>query len=261
MLLEGKVAVITGAGSGLGLATARLFTEHGARVVAVDMVDDAGKQAAEAIRGDGGKCEFFHADVTSGHDMEAAVAFAEATFGHLDIMVANAGILGRATFRRTEEITDEDWDEVIRVNLGGTFRSFRAAIPALRRAGGGALTATSSVAASFASLYLAAYSSSKGGINALVRALSVELAPDKIRVNAVCPGVMATNLGGSLGRARDALEVELPDRNLKARMLPVDRDATSEAARVHLFLCSELAAFVNGEAVTADGGFSIWNGV
>jgi NAD(P)-dependent dehydrogenase (short-subunit alcohol dehydrogenase family) len=256
-LLDGKVALITGAASGLGLETARLFAEQGAKVVGADVADDQGEAAFDAVDGD---VRYVHADVTSRDDLEAAVASAEAEYGRLDVVVANAGIMGRASFVPLEEVTDEDWARVLDVNLGGAFRTFRAAVPALRRAGGGAMSATSSVSGVFATLYRSAYGSSKGGLNALVRSLAVELAPDGIRVNAMCPGSMTTNIRESLDRPPEQIRVPTPDPSVKARLRLPGRDGTAEAARAHLFLCSDLSAYVNGETLVVDGGFSVWNG-
>lgn len=260
MLLDGKVALITGAASGLGLETARLFCAEGASVIATDTADDDGAAAVAEVRDAGGAASYVHADVRSSAELGAAVAFAEEQYGRLDIAVANAGILGRASFVPAEEITDEDWAATIEINLGGAFRTFRAAIPALRRAGSGALSATSSVSGVYATIYRLAYGASKGGLNALVRGLAAELAPDHIRVNAICPGTMATNIRASLERTAEEITVPMPDHTIKARLRDPQRDGTAEAARVHLFLCSELAAYVNGETLTVDGGFSIWNG-
>jgi NAD(P)-dependent dehydrogenase (short-subunit alcohol dehydrogenase family) len=261
-LLEGKVAIVTGGASGLGLATARLFASEGARVVVVDLPGSGGPAAVELIRGTGGDADTVAADVCDTPQIEAAVAFAEERYGRLDILVANAGILGRSSFVPVEEVDDASWQQVIDVNLTGTLRSFRAAVPALKRAGGGALSATSSLSGIFGTLHRLAYSASKGGIDALVRGLAVELAPDQIRVNAMAPGYMATNIRASLGRTPDEIHVQLPDPQTKARvrLARPDRDGAAEAARVHLFLCSELAAYVSGETIVVDGGFSIWNG-
>lgn len=254
--LDGKVALITGAASGLGLETAKLFVEEGARVVA----SDVGDEPSEALRDLGSDVVYVRADVRSRAELDSAVERAESSFGRLDCVVANAGIMGSASFRPIEEVSDEDWATVIDVNLTGTFRTFRAAVPALRRAGGGAMSATSSLSGVFATMYRSAYGASKGGIDALVRGLAVELAPDRIRVNSVAPGAMRTNITQSLERGIADISVPMPDLQTKARMRVPDRDGTKEAARVHLFLCSELAAYVNGETIVVDGGFSIWNG-
>jgi NAD(P)-dependent dehydrogenase (short-subunit alcohol dehydrogenase family) len=260
MLLDGKVALITGGASGLGLETARLFASEGAKVVVTDVTDEAGEAAMAQLRDGGADARYVHADVRSSADVDAAVAFAEETFGKLDIAVANAGILGRSSFVPVEEASDDDWEVVIDVNLGGVFRTFRAATPALRRAGGGAMSATSSTSGVFSTIHRLAYSASKGGVDALVRGLAGELAPDRIRVNAIAPGVMSTNIRESLGRPPEEITVPLPDPTVKARMTLAGRDGKAEAARVHLFLCSDLSAYVNGETIVVDGGFSIWNG-
>jgi NAD(P)-dependent dehydrogenase (short-subunit alcohol dehydrogenase family) len=260
--LTGRVALITGGASGLGEATARLFAEHGARVVLTDLNEVAGAAVAQSITAAGGEAHSLQADVRKSVDMEHAVSRAEELFGALHIVVANAGILGPASFNRSEDVSDADFAEVIDTNLTGVFRTFRAAIPAVRRAGGGAFSATSSTAGMYANLYRVAYSASKAGINSLVRGLAVELAPDDIRVNAVCPGSMATNVISSIGRSRDEIRVDRPDTSGKARlaMQRPGRDTTLDAARVHLFVCSDQAGYVNGEAIVVDGGFSIWNG-
>jgi NAD(P)-dependent dehydrogenase (short-subunit alcohol dehydrogenase family) len=259
-LLEGKVALITGAGGGLGLQTARLFASEGARVVALDVTDARGGEAVASLRAEGAEVSYRHADVRSATDLEEAVAYAEQLYGHLDVVVANAGILGHSSFQPTEDVSVEDFAAVLDVNLTGAFRTIRAALPALRRAGGGAISVTSSVSGVYATIYRLAYSASKGGLNALVRALAAELAPDRIRVNAVCPGAMATNIRESVGRSPEEIRVPMPDPAVKARLRTPGRDGTAETARIHLFLCSELAAYVSGETLVADGGFSVWNG-
>ncbi len=257
MLLEDRVVLVTGGASGLGLATAALFVEHGAKVVITDVVDDAGRAAADSIDGD---ATYVHADVRSTAEVTAAVARAEEAYGRLDAVVANAGVLGRSAFRPVEEVADDDWADELDINLSGVMRTLRAATPALRRAGGGAMSVTSSTSGVFATVNRLSYTASKGAINAMVRGLAAELAPDGIRVNAMCAGAMATNIRSSLDREPSEIHVPLPDPTLKARMRRPDRDGTAEAARVHLFLCSDLSAYVSGESIVVDGGFSIWNG-
>jgi NAD(P)-dependent dehydrogenase (short-subunit alcohol dehydrogenase family) len=260
-LLDGKTALVTGGAAGLGLATASLFATHGARVVITDVADEAGEAAAASLRSEGHDVRYVNADVRRTDDVNAAVAFAEETYGSLNVVVANAGVLGRASFQASEQLSDADWLDVLDINLSGTFRTFRAAIPALRRAGGGAMSATSSTAGVYATLYRVAYSASKGGVNALVRALAVELAPDEIRVNGVAPGGMQTDIHASLGRPPSEITVERPDvRAAKARMLKMGRDRTRDVASIHLFLCSDLSDYMTGETLIADSGFSIWNG-
>jgi NAD(P)-dependent dehydrogenase (short-subunit alcohol dehydrogenase family) len=261
-LLEGRVALITGGGSGLGEVTSRLFAAEGAKIVIADVNAERGESVAGSVRAEGGDAIFVPVDVRRLDELEAAVGLAEERYGALHLVVANAGVLGRASFTPSDQVAVLDFAEVLDINLTGTFRTFRAAIPALRRAGGGAFTATSSTAGIYANLYRVAYSASKAGINSLVRGLAVELAPDNIRVNAVCPGSMDTNVLQSTGRPADALGVQRPDMSGKARlaMRRPGRDTTLEVARAHLFLCSDLSGYVNGEALVIDGGFSIWNG-
>jgi NAD(P)-dependent dehydrogenase (short-subunit alcohol dehydrogenase family) len=261
--MEDRVAVVTGASSGLGLETARLFCAEGASTVLVDVNKDRGAEAAREITESGGRAVFVHGDVSSRGDTENAVERAEQEFGRLDAVVANAGILGTASFRRTETVSEAAWDEIIGVNLTGTFNTIISAIPALRRAGGGSISATSSVASKYAVLYAAAYSATKAGIDALIRSLAVEFAPEKIRLNAVCVGSMRSNLGETLGagRSRDNLDIQRPDKSWKSRVVRPGRDGVAEAARVHLFLSSRLAEYVSGESVVADGAFSLWNGM
>jgi NAD(P)-dependent dehydrogenase (short-subunit alcohol dehydrogenase family) len=263
MLLQGRVAIVTGASSGLGKDTAKLFAEEGAKVLVADITDAAGEQVAQDIRASGGEARYVHVNVRSTADTEAMVRLAEEAYGKLDIVIANAGILGRASMKPTLEITDEEWLEVIDVNLSGVFRTFRAAIPALRRAGGGVLSATSSTAGVYGALNRPAYSASKGGINSLVRALAVELAPDNIRVNAVCPGAMTTGIGRSLGRTPEgAPQAPRPQATspLKERMTLTSSRDPREVAKVHLFLCSHLASQITGECIVADHGFAMWKG-
>ena len=259
-LLDGRVALVTGGASGLGLETARLFAQHGARVVVTDLADDRGEEAAAALRDAGGDVRYVHADVTDPAQIGAAVTIVERDFGRLDAVVANAGILGRSAFRPLEEIADDDWRRELDINLNGVFHTVRAAVPALKRAGGGAISVSSSTSGVYATLYRLSYTASKGALNSMVRGLAAELAPDRIRVNAMCPGAMATNIRASLGREPSEIHVPTPDVTVKARLRDTTRDGTAEAARVHLFLCSDLSAYVNGESIVVDGGFSIWNG-
>jgi len=256
-LMDGRVALVTGAASGLGLETARLLAAHGASVVLADVDDERGVAAAAEL---GDAARYVHADVRDGAQVQGAVGTAEDAFGRLDAVVANAGVLGRSAFLPVEEISEDDWRRELDINLNGAFHTVRAAVPALRRAGGGAIAVTSSTAGVFASIYRLSYTAANGALNAMVRGLAAELAPDRIRVNAMAPGVMATNIRTSLGREPSEIHVPLPDPTVKARLRDPERDTTAEAARVHLFLCSDLSAYVNGETIVVDGGFSIWNG-
>lgn len=242
--LSGKVALVTGAATGIGRATVERLAADGATAVAA--VADAGQ--LEAVRA----FSPLLLDVRSETAWEAAVAEIEARFGGLDILVNNAGI------HRTGGALETDralWDEVMAVNLWGTFLGCRAAIPALRRRGGGAIVNLASVNALTAAPRAAAYAASKGGVRALTMALAIDHAQENIRINCVCPGAVATPLlEGVIGRAEDPSAM----RRILVERHPMGRLARpEEVAAVIAFLASEDASFMTGLAVPVDGGRSI----
>ncbi len=194
MRLEGKTAIITGGAGAIGRATAMLFAQEGAAVVLADVDDGAGEQAATAIREQGGAALYVHAGVTRLADCEAMVRAAETEFGRLDILFNNAGIMLSADGDALN--TDEDvWDRTLAVNLKGVFLGCKAGIPALRRAGGGSIINTASFVAKVgAATPQLAYTASKGGVLAMTRELAVIHARENIRVNALCPGPLRTEL-------------------------------------------------------------------
>lgn len=261
MRLAGKVALITGAASGIGAATATLFAREGAKVVAVDFTQHGGA-VVEQIESTGGTAIFLRADVRNLDDLKLAVATAESTYGRLDTVIANAGTVGGdAVARRLDSLEEEQWMSILDTNLGGTLRTFVAAIPALRRAGGGTMTATASIAALTGVAGQAAYSASKGGIVGVVRALAYELVVDAIRVNCVCPGGIRTNLLSDTdiapvrraARTSDPTDAPTPNARMNRAADP------GEVANVHLFLASDEASLVNGQPVVCDAGSSIAN--
>jgi NAD(P)-dependent dehydrogenase (short-subunit alcohol dehydrogenase family) len=258
MRLTNKVAIITGAADGIGRATSLLFGREGARVVCADIADSGARATAAAIRTAGGEALATHVDVRSTEDIDEAVRAAERAFGRVDIMIANAGTVGgSAAARPMEELTDDQWLGIIDVNLNGVFRCFRAAIPALHRAGGGALCATASIAALSGVAGQAAYSASKGGVVSLVRSLAYQLAADGIRVNCVCPGGVTTNLVDDETRARlRQSQSNRGDPSLDAVHRSGDPD---EVAQAHLFLVSDESSLVNGHALVTDAGSTIAN--
>jgi NAD(P)-dependent dehydrogenase (short-subunit alcohol dehydrogenase family) len=254
--LAGKVAVVTGGSTGLGRQIARTYAAAGANVVIGDVDVEAGRKTVAGIEADyGDRARFLRADVTRTPDVAQLVEAAEGQYGRLDIMTANAGVLGRCVWQPLEDISDEDFDYVMQVNLYGVFRAFKCAIPALRRAGGGAMTATASLGAHRGFANLDPYCASKGGITSLVRSLSAALAPS-IRVNSVSPGSMRTDLGR---HTQELVGVDKPvvrvSRGAQLPGLPVADP--EQVARVHLFLVSDEAEFVTGQDVTADGGWGV----
>jgi NAD(P)-dependent dehydrogenase (short-subunit alcohol dehydrogenase family) len=241
--LDGKVAVVTGAGSGMGAATAELFHQHGATVVLADI---SGDQETLAKRlGDGAVA--VHADVTKPDDVQAMIATAVDTFGKLDILFNNAGIDGLQA--PTAEYTKQAWDQVIDVNLNGPFLGMRYGIPAMIVNGGGSIISTASVAARVAFAHMPAYCASKGGLVMLTKTAAVEYAKQGIRVNAILPGVIGTGMIPNL--PPDLIE------GMKAAT-PQNRIADpSEVATVALFLASDDASFITGESIVVDGGYTL----
>jgi len=250
MRLEGKVALITGAGSGIGREAALLFAREGASVVVAEVADDAGRKTAADIEEAGGRAHFVHADVSRGDDCRAMVEEAEKTYGRLNVLFNNAGVFPDADGSVLD--TDEDtWDFVLRVNLKGIFLGCKYGIPALLRAGGGSIVNTASfVALMGAATPQIAYTASKGGVLALTREVAIEFARKGIRVNALCPGPVDTPLLQELFRD--------PERRARRLVhIPMGRLARAdEVAKAALFLASDESSYINGAAFTVDGGIT-----
>jgi NAD(P)-dependent dehydrogenase (short-subunit alcohol dehydrogenase family) len=250
MRLEGKVAVITGAGSGIGRATARLFAREGARVVAADIDEAGGRATAEELASAGAEARFVRADVSRAADAGAMVHVAEEAFGRLDVLFNNAGI---SHARDDDAMTTEEevWDLTMNVNLKGVFLGCKYGIPALRRAGGGSIINTASFVAFLgAATPQIAYTASKGGVLAMTRELAVIHARENIRVNALCPGPLRTEL---LMKYLDTEE----KRRRRLVHIPMGRfGEAEEIARAALFLASDESSFVTGSAFMVDGGIT-----
>lgn len=248
--LQGKIALITGAGGGIGRATALRFSAEGARIVVVDFDELSGRATADRIRAAGGEADWIRADVARAADVAAMIAFAEQRFGALHVLFNNAGIFPDedGSVLDTDEIT---FDRVIAVNLKGVFFGCKYGIPALLRAGGGSIINTASFVAVLGSATAqSAYTASKGGVLALTREIAVEFARRGIRANALCPGPVNTPL----------LQALLADPAARARRivhLPMGRLAEAdEIANAALFLASDESSYVNGATFLVDGGTS-----
>ncbi|TAJ97020.1 MAG: glucose 1-dehydrogenase [Candidatus Manganitrophaceae bacterium] len=250
MRLENKVALITGAGSGIGLESALLFASEGAQVIIVDVNDTAGKEAVKRIETKGGEAIYVHADVSKGDDCRKMVAAAEQNFGKLNVLFNNAGIMDSGDDNAMA--TDEDvWERTMAINLKGVFLGCKYGIPALQRAGGGTIINTASFVAFLgAATPQLAYTASKGGVLAMTRELAVIHAREGIRVNALCPGPLRTEL------LMKFLNTE-PKKQRRLVHIPMGRfGEAKEIAKAALFLASDDSSYMTGASLMADGGIT-----
>jgi cyclopentanol dehydrogenase len=242
--LTGKVALVSGGARGLGAAVATLFAHEGASVIVGDILDQEGEATTARIRAAGGRAQYAHLDVTRDRDWQAAVELAESRFGHLDILVNNAGIPLR---RALEDTSEDEWDQVMAVNVKGAFLGTRAVIPAMRRAGAGSIVNVSSVSGIVASTG-AAYGTSKGAVRLLTKSTALLYAKQGIRCNSVHPGPLDTEVNR---------EAQLDTRTWARRLeqVPMGRIAQpEEAAFGILYLASDEASYVTGAELAIDGG-------
>ncbi len=243
MRLQSKIAVVTGGGSGIGAAICRRFVEEGANVVLADCRRDPGETVAREIG-----CVFVETDVAMDADARRMIDAAVARFGRLDILVNNAGA-PQAPISLVDT-SEADWDRLFAVNAKAIFLAARHAVPIMRRQGGGAILNTVSVAAIRPRPNLLAYNSSKGAALTLTKSMAIELAPDRIRVNAICPGpadtpMLATFVGGDSDAHRAAFLATVP---LGRLCTPTD------VANAMVYLASDEAGFVTGAVIEVDGG-------
>jgi NAD(P)-dependent dehydrogenase (short-subunit alcohol dehydrogenase family) len=245
--LDGKVALITGAAGGMGLAASKLFVEEGARVVMTDVAEDAGRAAAEDI-GDG--AAFVRSDVSTAADAEAMVRFAVETFGGLHVLYNNAGVVLPNDVGVVE--TDEDtWDRTMAINLKGVWLGCKFGIPAIIGSGGGSvINVASFVALMGAATAQIAYTATKGGVLSMTREIAVEYARRGVRANALCPGPIETPL---------LLQLFADDAAKQRRLVhvPMGRlGQAEEVVRAALWLASDESSFMTGAAMVVDGGIT-----
>ena len=248
MRLENKVALISGGARGMGAAEARMFAAEGAKVVIGDVLDEDGRQTEAAINELGGECFFVHLDVTDEGSWEQAVAETVSHFGKLEILVNNAGVSGgRGTL---EDTTVEAWDRVMDINAKGVFLGTKAAIPEMRKAGGGSIINISSVYGLVGSAGSTAYHASKGAVRLLTKSTAIQYAADGIRANSVHPGINETPMTEATLADPERSQRWMTETPLGRRGVPED------VAYGVLFLASDESSFMTGSELVIDGGWT-----
>jgi NAD(P)-dependent dehydrogenase (short-subunit alcohol dehydrogenase family) len=249
MRLAGKVAIVTGAGSGIGRASVAAFAAEGARVLAADVDEDAGAETVRAVHAEGGEATFARVDVARAADVEAMVAAAVRAYGGLDVLFNNAGVILSAS---AVDTTEEQWDRVLGINLRGVWLGIKHAAPEIRKRGGGSIVNTASVHGLATVAGVAAYATSKHGVIGLTRAAALELAPWGIRVNAILPGAVDTPLLRS--NLRDAGD-EAEGFEALSALEPIGRiGRPEEIARAAVYLACDDSSFATGAPFAVDGG-------
>ena len=245
MRLQGKVALITGAARGQGAEEARMFAKEGAKVVLADVTDQEGTAVAAEIAEAGGDAIYIHLDVTNEDEWQSAVQSAVAAFGKLDILVNNAGIWRRG---RVLETSSDQWDDIMDVNAKGVFLGTKAAIPEMRKAGGGSIVNISSTAGLVGSKTSAAYSASKGAVRIFTKSTAVQYAAEGIRANSIHPGPIDTDMG-------DQVWPDAASREAAVARTAIARIGTAQdIAYGALYLASDESSFVTGSELVIDGG-------
>ncbi len=247
--MKGRVALVTGAGSGIGRATSLVFAREGAKVMAVDLAEGPVQETVDMITGGGGEAAGLTADVSRAEEVERMVSDTVSRFGRIDAAFNNAGIHtgARITFH---EYPEDEWDRVIGVNLKGVWLCIKCEIPVMLEQGGGAIVNTSSVAGLVASRGTSAYTASKHGVAGLTKSAAMDYARQGIRVNAVAPGVIQTPMMKLIMDSNNTPQEKLDDEQ------PIGRMGTpEEIAEVVVWLCTDAASYVTGHVFPVDGGY------
>ena len=248
--LEGKTALVTGGGSGIGRAASLAYAKDGAGVVVADVNVEGGEETVQLIKETGGEAILVHADVSKPEDTQAMVAQAVETFGSLDCAFNNAGIGGGKERHLTADYLEDDWDRVMSINLKGVWLCMKAEIPQMMKQGKGAIVNTASIAGLVGLSGTVAYVAAKHGVTGLTKAAAMEYAKSGIRVNAVCPGYIQTPLVQGIFDEIDGYRERVASRH------PMDRlGEPEEIAQAVLWLSSDSASFVTGHNMAVDGGY------
>ena len=251
MKLIDKIAIITGASSGIGRASAYLFAKEGAKIVVADIDHVGGEETVNAIKANGGQAIFVHTDVSIAAEVEHLIKLSVEEFGKIDILYNNAGT-GHGQMR-VDDIGENLWDHIYAVNVKSIFLTAKYAVPKMREAGGGTIINTASDTGITPQPKLCAYTSSKGAVISLTKSLAAELAPDNIRVNCICPSMTDTPM---------LVHVPLEFKKRIASNIPLGRRLIKpeEVAYAALFFASDESAMISGIHITVDGGFGISKG-
>ena len=252
MRLDGKVAIVTGGAAGIGRAICELFASEGARVVVADIDTDGSEATVDIIRNAGGTATFVATDVSREPEVESLVEASVAAYGGVNVLVNNAAAF---VFGTVEQVTDADWQRVLGVNVLGPSYTVKHVLPHMRNAGGGAIVNIASVSSFLAQQAFVPYNTSKGALLQLTRCLALDLAPDNIRVNCVCPGAIltqATELHRQFtGEDREHFLADAANSNFMKR-----HGQPREIAYGALFLASDESSFMTGQPLVLDGGAS-----
>jgi len=249
--LKDKIAIITGAGSGIGAASAKLFAQEGAKVIVADMNQATGLEVGQQIKEAGGTSIFVHTDVSKTADIERMIQTAVDWFGRIDILFNNAGILGAPL----EKLTEAQWRKELDIMLTGPFLASHYAIPIMKKQGGGNIINTGSVASFNAGGSSPGYTAAKGGLLMFTKYLGKALAKDHIRVNCICPGAVDTGITIALWGQPSTEEEKKAIEQIRFSRIPMGRAGSAEeVAAVALFLASDESSYITGAAIPVDGG-------
>ena len=247
-ILDGKVALITGASSGIGRATARIFAREGARLVLADVAEDGGQETLQTVKDMGAEAIFVKTDVSKSAEVDRMVATAVSTYGRLDCAFNNAGIGGRGAL--THEYTEDEWNRVLAVNLTGVWLCMKAEIIQMLKQGGGSIVNTSSIMGLTGAIRVPAYTAAKHGVAGITKAAALEYAREGIRINAVCPAPIYTPMLTSAFKKKPELEERY------ARSEPMKRiGQPEEIGEAVAWLCSDRASYMTGLPMPVDGGY------